>query len=42
MGQTGLNASGELGWRSVFVNDSDDNDALGGQDYFTQYGFSSL
>jgi hypothetical protein len=42
VGQTGLNAYGEMGWRSVFVNDSEYNDALGGHDYFTQYGFNNL
>jgi hypothetical protein len=42
VGQTGLNASGVTGWRSVFVNDSAYNDALGGHDYFTQYGFNNL
>jgi hypothetical protein len=40
--QTGLPASGQAGWRNVFVVDSPFNDALGGPDYFAQYGFSNL
>ncbi len=40
--QTGLTASGQVGWRDVFVVDSPLNDGLGGHDYFTQYGFNNL
>jgi hypothetical protein len=40
--QTGLPASGRDGWRNVFVVDSPLNDALGGHDYFAQYGFNNL
>jgi hypothetical protein len=40
--QTGLAASGQAGWRTVFVVDSTVNDALGGHDYFAQYGFNNL
>jgi hypothetical protein len=40
--QTGLPASGQVGWRNVFVVDSSLNDALGGEDYFAQYGFNNL
>ncbi len=39
--QTGLTAAGRDGWRNVFVVDSPFNDALGGHDYFTQYGFNN-
>ena len=42
VGQTGLFASGLEGWRNVFVVDSPLNDALGGHDYFAQYGFNNL
>ena len=37
--QTGLAGAGREGWRDVFVVDSPANDALGGHDYFAQYGF---
>lgn len=40
LNQTGLAASGQEGWRSSFVVDSPLNDALGGHDYFAQYGFN--
>jgi len=40
--QTGLPASGQQGWRNVFVVDSPLNDGLGGHDYFAQYGFNNL
>jgi hypothetical protein len=40
--QTGLPASGRDGWRNVFVVDSPLNDALGGENYFAQYGFNNL
>ncbi|MGH9037363.1 MAG: DUF7594 domain-containing protein [Acidimicrobiia bacterium] len=40
--QTGMTGSGRDGWRNVFVTDSNYNDALGGHDYFTQYGFNNL
>lgn len=40
--QTGLQASGRDGWRNVFVVDSPYNDGLGGEDYFSQYGFNNL
>ena len=33
---------GQDGWRNVFVVDSPLNDALGGHDYFAQYGFDNL
>ena len=42
VGQTGMTGSGLLGWREVFVTDTSRNDALGGHDYFTQYGFNNL
>jgi hypothetical protein len=42
LGQTGLPASGQEGWRNTFVVDSPLNDALGGHDYFAQYGFNNL
>jgi hypothetical protein len=40
--QTGLPASGQVGWRNVFTVDSNLNDGLGGHDYFAQYGFNNL
>lgn len=40
--QTGVGATGEEGWRDVFVTDSGANDGLGGHDYFAQYGFNNL
>ncbi|MGH9002692.1 MAG: hypothetical protein ACRDYV_06145, partial [Acidimicrobiia bacterium] len=40
--QTGLTSAGREGWRNVFVVDSIYNDALGGHDYFAQYGFNNL
>jgi hypothetical protein len=40
--QTGLNGAGVAGWRDTFVVDSPANDALGGHDYFSQYGFTGL
>ena len=40
--QTGLAASGRDGWRDAFTTDSPYNDSLGGEDYFTQYGFNNL
>jgi hypothetical protein len=40
--QTGLAGSGRDGWSDVFVTDSPANDALGGPDYFAQYGFNNL
>jgi hypothetical protein len=40
--QTGLPTPGQAGWRSVFVVDSPLNDALGGHDFFAQYGFNNL
>ena len=40
--QTGLPASGRDGWRNVFVLDTALNDALGGENYFSQYGFNNL
>ncbi|HEY3241142.1 MAG TPA: hypothetical protein VGL92_16380, partial [Acidimicrobiia bacterium] len=40
--QTGITGSGQTGWRNVFVTDTTYNDALGGHDYFTQYGFNNL
>jgi hypothetical protein len=40
--QTGLPASGRDGWRNVFVLDTPLNDALGGENYFSQYGFNNL
>ncbi len=42
LNETGLAPSGQDGWRSVFVVDSPLNDALGGHDYFAQYGFNNL
>ena len=42
LGRTGLAASGQDGWRSAFVIDSSINDAVGGHDYFAQYGFNNL
>lgn len=42
VGQTGLNGAGADGWRDTFVVDSPANDALGGHDYFAQYGFTGL
>ncbi len=40
--QTGLSGAGVAGWRDTFVVDSPANDALGGHDYFAQYGFTGL
>ena len=40
--QTGVTASGQQGWRDVFVVDSPLNDGVGGHDYFAQYGFNNL